>query len=58
MYSYKKTIKVKLSFLKPKNNLIPELFKLGYKSHQKSEKSLRRKFKIETQKNTNKEFDK
>ena len=51
-------MKIKIPTLKPINNLIPELFKLGYKSHQKPEKSLRRKIKIEVQKNLNKEFDK
>lgn len=51
-------MKIKIPVVKPRNTLVPELFKLKSGSHQKPEKSLRRKIKVEVQNNLNKEFDK
>lgn len=51
-------MKIKIPTIKPRNNLITELFKLKSGSHQKPEKSLRRKINVETKINIHKEFDK
>ena len=51
-------MKIKITIPKPRNLLVPELFKLKSGSHQKSEKSLRRKANIQIKNSNIKEFDK